>query len=121
MPSLDIVRFVRRVRMHGFALHLNLNTSLRNNSARLAFSRPLKDLDQIRNIKPGVDPMDISTITEKYAYIESLDSRDVFAIGFFKRYGKLISSKFKELADEKDEKNVKKPSSFALLKIEKVK
>ena len=43
--DLDFVRFVRRSRMHGFGLSFLLGRSERSNSARLAFSRPLRALD----------------------------------------------------------------------------
>ena len=42
--DLDMVRFIRRKRMHGFGLHFILGNSLRNLSARLSFSRPLRPM-----------------------------------------------------------------------------
>jgi len=58
LGDFDIIRFVRRKRMHGFGLNFLLNHIVRNNSARLAFSRPLLEKD---DLQPGIyDPTDIN-------------------------------------------------------------
>ena len=41
--DMDLVKTIRRNRMHGFGLNFILQKSFRSNSARLAFSRPLKE------------------------------------------------------------------------------
>ena len=40
--DMDLFRFIRRKRMHGFGLHFLLGKSMRAASAILAFSRPLR-------------------------------------------------------------------------------
>jgi hypothetical protein len=40
--ELDVVRFVRRIRAHGFGLHFLMNNAQRSNAARLGNSRPLR-------------------------------------------------------------------------------
>ena len=41
--DMDLIRTIRRKRMHGFGVNFILPKSLRSNSARLAFSRPLRE------------------------------------------------------------------------------
>ena len=40
--DLDLVRFIRAKRMHGFGLSLNLSKTHMNNSALLAYTRPIR-------------------------------------------------------------------------------
>lgn len=40
--DLDVIRYVRRMRSHGFGLHFLLSSYQRGNAARLAHSRPLR-------------------------------------------------------------------------------
>ena len=74
--DLDMIRFIRRKRMHGFGLHFMLGNSLRNLSARLAFSRPLSK-ETLPDAIAG-DPTDIKMIEDKWHYIEHLHKRDLF-------------------------------------------
>lgn len=62
--DMDLFRFIRRKRMHGFGLHFILSNSLRSNSARLAFSRPLRDSKFIFDITK--DPTNINEIEDKW-------------------------------------------------------
>ena len=41
--DMDLIRTIRRKRMHGFGLNFILPKSFRSNSARMAFSRPLRE------------------------------------------------------------------------------
>ena len=81
------------MRTHAFGLHFLLGTSNRKNSARLAFSRPLKAKENL--VLPGGDPTDLTQIERPFAYIESLDYGDIFSICFFKRFGTLIEKTLK--------------------------
>jgi len=56
--DMDLFRFIRRKRMHGFGLHFVLSDSFRSNSARLAFSRPLRDSKYITDM--AADPTDVN-------------------------------------------------------------
>ena len=61
--ELDIVNFIRRQRSHTIGLHFLLNKSLRNLSARIAFSKSLKYEDEINNENLKlVDPSDFTSI-----------------------------------------------------------
>jgi len=64
--DMDIIRTVRRIRMHGFGLNFLLGTSLREIAARLAITRPL------RPVKEGwyVDDSIGNTSRGKWAFIE---------------------------------------------------
>jgi hypothetical protein len=88
-PHLDLVRFIRRIRMHGIGHHFVLGTSLRGLSARMAFSRPLQNIDMTE--MKEIDPTDINQVSEKFAAIECLTKTDKFAIALFKRYGQVIN------------------------------
>ena len=50
--------------MHGFGLNLMLKKSLRRNSAHLAFSRPLKNEEEVEVNKNNEDPTDTSTVPD---------------------------------------------------------
>ena len=88
--------------MHGFGLHFLLKTSSRKSAARLAFSRPLKLAEE--GVIPGADLIDTTEISDKFAYIECLNYRDKFAVGFFKKYGKVIENTLEELTAKKAKK-----------------
>jgi hypothetical protein len=45
--NLDIVRLIRRTRLHGIGLHFLMKKTLRNLAARLAFSVPLRTSKQL--------------------------------------------------------------------------
>ena len=74
--------------MHGIGHHFVLGTSLRSLSARMAFSRPLKN-DVEFDVK-GKEPTDMNLIPEKYGHVEFLSYRDKVQIALFKRYSQMI-------------------------------
>ena len=78
--------------MHGYGLHFLLKPSLRGNAATLAFSRPLRNDDEIE-FKQLKMNNDINVIKDKWLYIENLEQKDKFMISFFKRYSLLIFNK----------------------------
>lgn len=70
--NLDIVRVIRRSRLHAIGLHFLLNKVDRNLSARLAFSTPLRSIEELEEGKL-VDPSDVRGIKgETFYYIENL-------------------------------------------------
>ena len=69
--ELDIIRTIRRTRMHGFGLLYLLSPSKRHNAARLGFSKKLKTHDKRKN---GTN--DITEILNKWNYIENISVRD---------------------------------------------
>jgi hypothetical protein len=88
--DLDVVRFVRRIRMHGFGLHFLLGPSDRANAATLAFSRPILANNHDDEYKAVKRDNDITVIKDKWYYIENLERKDKFLIAFFKRFSILI-------------------------------
>ena len=84
----DICRFVRKNRMHGFGLHFKLNQALRASAARLAFSRPLLNENDLSVIQ--ADPTDINAILDKWFYVENLNAKDYFLVALIKRYSKVL-------------------------------
>lgn len=82
--DMDLVRFLRRARMHGFGLHFLLDEKFRSLSARLAFSRPLMEVEVIETLLN--DPTDINTIRDKWYHIENLKTSDRFLLALFKKY-----------------------------------
>ena len=85
--------------MHGFGLHFLLKPAERSNSARLAFSRPLRG--QTTKEKEIQNTFDMNKIRDKWYQIENLQQNDKFLIAFFKRYGTLI---YEELDKPKTKK-----------------
>jgi hypothetical protein len=41
--DLDLIRFIRAKRLHGFGLSLLMNSTILKNSAALAYTRPIKE------------------------------------------------------------------------------
>ena len=76
--------------MHGFGLHFILSKPLMNNSARLAFSRPLRESKVVMNLKKE-DETDILKIKNRWSQIENLSERDRFMLALFKKYSKRFS------------------------------
>lgn len=60
--DLDVVRFVRRIRMHGYGLHFLLGPSDRGNAGTLAFSRPLKEANNDAEYEAVKNTNDINAI-----------------------------------------------------------
>jgi hypothetical protein len=60
--DMDLIKTIRRNRMHGFGLNFILQKSFRSNAARLAFSRPLKENYEIvtRSNHLREDPTDLN-------------------------------------------------------------
>ncbi len=79
--------------MHGIGLHFKLDPSFRSNSARLAFSRPIRtsmhDL-LCDEHEQALNPTDMNAIPDKWYAIKNLENRDRFLLAFFKRYGRTI-------------------------------
>jgi hypothetical protein len=74
VADMDLIRFVRRQRMHGFGIHFGLNKPLRALSARLAFSRPIReDPDEELFLK---DTTNLNEIDDKWYFIENLQKSD---------------------------------------------
>jgi len=72
IANLDIVRVIRRTRLHGIGLHFLLNKIMRNLSARLAFSVPLRTKEDLERGNLS-DPSDANGIKgETFYYIENL-------------------------------------------------
>jgi len=90
--NLDIVRVIRRNRLHAIGLHFLLNKVDRNLSARLAFSMPLRMMEDLERGKLK-DPSDANEIEgETFYYIENLQKEDLFKFAFFKRFRRQIST-----------------------------
>lgn len=70
--DLDVVRFVRRFRMHGFGLHFLMTLAQRNNAATLAFSKPLQPDQNSEVYKQVKYKNDIASIKDPWYYIENL-------------------------------------------------
>jgi len=88
MENLDIVRFIRRTRLHGIGLHYLLNKTMRNLTARLAFSVPLQEFPD----KVLTDPSDFHSIKgEPFYYIANLQQEDYFKFAFFLRFKRQIA------------------------------
>lgn len=86
--QLDVVRQIRRIRMHGIGLHYILKTSERAGAARMSFSRPLREEEE----KSGSEEenSDWNELNDKWAHIDLIDPREKFKIALFKRYSKAI-------------------------------
>jgi hypothetical protein len=75
--------------MHGFGINFSIDNSLRDNAARLAISRPLRDFTEDARkeaevrIKTQLNP-------DGWAELENLNKADYFMLAFFKRYSKLL-------------------------------
>jgi len=70
--NLDIVRVIRRTRLHGIGLHFLLDKIMRNLSARLAFSVPLRSKEDLQRSVLS-DPSNANEIEgEPFYYIENL-------------------------------------------------
>jgi hypothetical protein len=82
--DMDVIRLIRRKRMHGFGLHILLNKKFRSLTARLAFSRPLKDAnDSLRMMR---DPTDITEVKDRWYHIDNLTDRDQFLLALIHRF-----------------------------------
>jgi hypothetical protein len=58
--DLDLVRTVRRQRMHGFGINFLLGKTSRISIARLAFSKPMREHCYYDDcVKVGADPTDL--------------------------------------------------------------
>lgn len=110
---MDIVRYIRRVRLHGYALHLIAGKDVRANAATLANSRPLRE-DKNAAIKRKwltkaihmKDP-NVRENPDKWYAIENLQEADRFLICLFKMHSKAFydyyrqSKKKKEMVEDK--------------------
>lgn len=88
LENLDIVRFIRRTQLHSIGLHYLLNKTMRNLSARLAFSRPLSEAlpEKLK------DPSDICGLEgEPFYHIANLQPEDNFKFAFFRKFKRQIS------------------------------
>ena len=86
--------------MHGFGINFSIDNALRDNAARLALSRPLRDFTEEAIQEAERQKKDGHNL-DKWAEFEGLNKADIFMLGFFKRYSKLLFShsrvkKFKE-------------------------
>jgi len=68
----DIFRFIRRSRMHGFGLHFTLPKSERNASSILAFSQPLREVEDTFQFKQTHAKKD----EDKWCHVENLRKKD---------------------------------------------
>ena len=85
VSNLDIVRVIRRLRLHGTALHFLLGKTMRNMTGELAFSKPLMTKRDI--IPYAEDPSEITAIEgEPWYYIENLGKEELFKLAFFKKF-----------------------------------
>lgn len=79
--DMDVIRFIRRLRMHGISMNFLQSTSHVYSSAWLAYKRPLrKEEKKITNT---------DNIREKWKDIENLTSEDLFLVGLVKKYCEL--------------------------------
>jgi len=65
LKEMDVVRYVKRSRMHGIGLNFLLNNKLRKISARIAFSKPLNHESNCE----GEDPTDMHSIGNLWLHI----------------------------------------------------
>jgi hypothetical protein len=79
--ELDVIRYIKRSRMHGIGLNFLLTSSLRTISGRLAFSKPLNPASIVAQ-----DPTDLNEIPDPWLYIEDIKFADRLKFAFYKRY-----------------------------------
>jgi len=80
--DLDIFRILRRNRMHGFALLMKVNQSLKRSSANLAFSQPLQTEIELKMFEGNT----LRNSMDKWYHIEHIRKKDLFMVALFKRY-----------------------------------
>jgi len=101
--DLDLLRVIRAKRMHGFGINFSIDNSLRDNAARLALSRPLRDFTESA-IEEAKQAKAKQKFADSWADLEGLNKADYFMLAFFKRYSMLLFGHSREEEKKPDPK-----------------